>query len=45
MRLISRLNSNNQVEAEVVGTLEEENKVGLIFVPGKQQQKMYVRSM
>ena len=39
MRVISRLNSNKQVEAEVVGALKVENKVWLIFVPGKKHQK------
>ena len=40
MRVILRLNSNKQVLVEVVRALKAENKVCLIFVAPKQQQKM-----
>ena len=41
MRVISRLNSNKQDLVEVVRALKAENKVWLMFVPAKQQQKIY----
>ena len=40
MRVILRLNSNKQVLVEVVRALKAENKVCLIFVAPKQQQKI-----
>ena len=40
MGVILRLNSNKQVLVEVVRALKAENKVCLIFVAPKQQQKM-----
>ena len=39
-----RLNSNKQVLVEVVRALKAENKIWVIFVPAKQQQKMYARA-
>ena len=45
MPVISRLNSNKRVLVEKVRVLEAENKVCLIFVAAKQQQKMYARPM
>ena len=45
MRVILRFNSNKQVLVEVVRALKAENKVCLIFVTAKQQQKMYARSI
>ena len=43
MRVILILNSNKQVLVEVVRVLKAENKVCLIFVAAKQQQKLYAR--
>ena len=43
MQVISRLNRNKQVLVEVVRDFKAEKKVCLIFVPAKQQQKMYAR--
>ena len=43
MSVISRLNSNKQVAAEVVRAFKAENKLWLKFVQPKRQQKMYVR--
>ena len=43
MPVILRLNRNKQVLVEVVRVLKAENKVCLIFVAAKQQQKMYAR--
>ena len=43
MRVILRLNRNKQVLVEVVRALNAEKKVCLIFVPAKQQQKVYAR--
>ena len=37
----SRLNSKNQVGTGLVSALNEEKKVGLMFVQGKHQQKLY----
>ena len=45
MRVILRLNSNKEVLIEVVRVLKTENKVCLIFVPVKQQQKMYAKAI
>ena len=45
MRVILRLNSNKEVLVEVVRVLKTENKVCLIFVPVKQQQKMYAKAI
>ena len=39
MRVILRLNSNKQVSVDVVRALKAENKVCLIFVAAKRQQK------
>ena len=41
MRVISRLNSKKQDLVEVARDLKEQSKVWLIFVPAKQQQKIY----
>ena len=45
MRVILRLNSNKQVLVDVVRALKAENKVCLIFVAAKRQQKMYARTI
>ena len=42
-RVILRLNSDKQVLVEVVRALKAENKVCLIFVQAKHQQKIYAR--
>ena len=43
MRVIWRWNSKKQVLVEVITALKAENKVCLIFVQAKNQQKMYAR--
>ena len=43
MPLILRLNSKKQVLVESVRALKGKNKVRLIFVTAKQQQRMYAR--
>ena len=41
--VISRLNSNKELAAEIIRAIKEENKVWLMFVQGKRQQTMYAR--
>ena len=41
--VISRLDSNKEVAPEIVKGVKAENKVWLIFVKFKRQQKMYAR--
>ena len=41
--VISRLNSNKQVASGLVRALNAENKVFLMFVQGKHQQRSYIR--
>ena len=41
--VISRLNSNKELAAEIVRAIKEENKVWLMSVDSKPQQTMYTR--
>ena len=43
--IISRLNNNKQILPEVVRALEEENKVYLMFLQVKDNQKLYARHL
>ena len=43
MSVISRLKSNKQVASGLVRALNAENKVWLMFVEGKHQQRKYGR--
>ena len=41
--IISGLKSNKEIVAEVVRPVKAENKMWLMFVQGKHQQKIYAR--
>ena len=45
MSVISRLNSNKRLAAEIVRAVKEENKVWLMFVQVKWQQTMSARGI
>ena len=43
--VISRLNNEKRLAAEIVRAVKAENKVRLMFVQGKRQQTMYARGI
>ena len=43
--VISRLNNENRLAAEIVRAVKAENKVRLMFVQGKRQQTIYARGI